>query len=95
MTEDRDLQKLSSKELHRRALRLAERRLDVAFLWSLVEAIPAAETAIGNVPESQADIRSLRTWLNDFLHSGEGNLADVLRPLYIQYLKAHETPDKA
>ena len=36
-----ELEKLSSKELHDRAVRLAEHRLDLAFLWRLVKAIPA------------------------------------------------------
>ena len=39
------LDELSTQELHDRAVRRAERHLDVRFFWSLLELIPAAETA--------------------------------------------------
>ena len=38
-----DLEKLSTRELHDRAVRRAEKHLDVRFFWSLLEMIPAAE----------------------------------------------------
>ena len=33
---------------------------------------------------------TLRGRLNDLTHSGEGELADALRPLYIEYLSGRE-----
>jgi hypothetical protein len=41
-----DLENLSSKELHDRAVERAARHLDVGFLWRLLRAIPAARLAL-------------------------------------------------
>jgi hypothetical protein len=87
-----DLEKLPSKELHDRAVHLAERRLDVRFLWRLLKAIPVAEAAAGNLEEAEADVAvaDLVPLVHDFVHSDEGELADALRPMYVEYLEAHE-----
>jgi hypothetical protein len=87
--EQADLERLSSKELHDRAIHLAERRLDLGFLWSLVEMIPAAEAAAGNAPAADADVLSVRQWLSDLADIDEGPVADALRPVYIDYLRKH------
>jgi hypothetical protein len=86
-----DLDRLSSKELHDRAVKLAEHRLDIGFLWRLLKTIPAAEAAAGNLPEAEADIGvgDLVPLLHDLAHSDEGALADALRPLYLEYLEEH------
>jgi hypothetical protein len=86
-----ELEGLSSKELHDRAISLAEHRLDVAFLWRLIKAIPVAEAASGNLPEAQTDVAvgDLVPLIHDFIHSDEGKLADALRPLYLDYLEKH------
>ena len=81
-----DLEALSSKELHDRAFSEAMRHVDVGFFWNLLKALPAAEAAIGEEDEAQQDVMTLRGRLNDLTHSGEGELADALRPLYIEYL---------
>jgi hypothetical protein len=81
-----ELEALSSKELHDRAFEKAKRHVDVRFFWSLMKAIPAAEAAIGEEEEAEQDVMTLRGRLNDLTHSGEGELADALRPLYIDYL---------
>jgi hypothetical protein len=92
VTERTELEKLSSEELHDRAVKLAERRLDVGFLWTLMKAIPAAEAAAGDLHEAKADIAvgDLVPLLHDFAHAGEGPLGDALRPLYIDYLEKHD-----
>ena len=92
MSAREDLDKLSSKELHDRAVRLAEHRLDVGFLWRLLKTIPVAEAATGNLPESEADVgvADLVPLIHDFTHAGEGELANALRPMYIEYLAKHE-----
>lgn len=88
---DRDaLEALSSKELHDRAISEAARHLDVKFFWKLFEALPAAEAAIGEEDEAEQDVMTLRGRLNDLTHSGEGELADALRPLYIEYLAGRD-----
>src|SRR5438552_17488101 len=56
MTDRATLEALSSQDLHDRAVRLAEHRMDVGFLWTLVKSIPAAEAAAGNLAEAKADI---------------------------------------
>jgi hypothetical protein len=87
-----DLEKLPSKELHDRAMRLAEHRVDVVYLWRLLKAIPVAEAAAGNLDEAEADVGvgDLVPLIHDFVHSDEGELADALRPMYIEYLEEHE-----
>ena len=46
------LEQLSTRELHDRAVRRAERHLDVRFFWSLLQMIPAAEAASGDQGEA-------------------------------------------
>ena len=84
-----ELENLSSSELHDRAVKAAIKRVDAGFLWSLVKAIPAAEAASGNVGEAEADVMSVAHLLSDLVHSGEGEVAEELRPLYLDYLEKH------
>jgi hypothetical protein len=92
MADREALERLPSKELHDRAVKLAEHRLDVSFLWQLLKSIPAAQAAAGHLPEAEADVAvgDLIPLLHDFSHAGEGDLADALRPMYIDYLAEHE-----
>ena len=84
-----ELEKLSSKELHDRAMSHAVHHLDVGFLWRLIKAIPAAEAAAGKVGDAETDVMSLSALLGDFVTADEGGEADALRPLYIDYLSKH------
>jgi len=86
VTDRAELEQLSSKELHDRALHHAKTHLDVGFLWRLLEAIPAAEAVSGSEGEAEQDVLSLTERINDLLHADEGALADALRPLYLEYL---------
>jgi hypothetical protein len=86
---DDDLDKLSTHELHDRAVRRAERHLDLKFFWSLLQLIPAAETASGDVGEGDYDIQSSKGLIYDALHSGDGALGEALRPVFIDYLRKH------
>ncbi|TCJ99867.1 hypothetical protein [Nocardia alba] len=87
MADDQDLEKLSSKELHDRAVKTAVRHGDVKFLWELLKSIPAAQAEAGDLGESSADIKYVVPMLDDYFHAGDGKLADVLRPTYLQYLR--------
>ena len=85
-----ELEQLSSHELHDRAVRHAVTHLDVGFLWRLVKAVPVAEAAVGHLDEAKADVVSLSSLLTDVVTSGdETEVADALRPLYLDYLEAN------
>ncbi|CAN5672144.1 hypothetical protein BH20ACT23_BH20ACT23_18730 [soil metagenome] len=89
MSEGEELDKLSTKELHDRAMARARRHLDVGFLWDLIKAVPVAEAAAGHKGEAEADVVSLTSLITDVLHSDEAEVAEQLRPLYIDYLAEH------
>lgn len=84
-----DLDALSTHELHDRAMHRAERHMDVKFFFSLIEMIPAAEALSGKVGEADFDVVSARGAIKDAVHSGEGELAEALRPVFIDYLRKH------
>ena len=84
-----DLEALSTSELHDRAVRRAERHLDVKFFWSLLQAIPAAEALSGDEGEAAFDIQFSRGLISDAVRSGDGALGEALRPLFIDYLRTH------
>ena len=84
-----ELEALTSAELHDRATRLAWRRLDVSFLWGLLRTIPEARAAAGDEERSETDIMRPLALLNDLVDADRGDLADALRPLYLDYLVEH------
>lgn len=91
MTTRDELDKLSSHELHDLAVRRALHHVDVEFLWELLRAIPAAETAEGHDEEAGRDITKVTVLLSDAIDSGKGDVAEALRPLYLDYLTKHGT----
>jgi hypothetical protein len=88
-TPDDPLERLSSKELHDLAIRYAVRHLDGGFFWRLLEYLPAAEAAAGAIDEAAADVQSLSARIDDLTDSGRGEIADALRPFYLEYLREH------
>jgi len=90
MTDRAELEELSSVELHDRATRLAWRRLDVSFLWDLLKTIPEARAAVGDEERSETDIIRPLALLNDLVDADRGELAEALRPFYVDYLAEHE-----
>jgi len=82
------LDRLSSAELHDLAIRHALRHLDIGFFWRLLEYLPAAEAAAGELGEAAADIQMLRAHVDDITDSGHGEIAELLRPFYLDYLRA-------
>ncbi|GGT65064.1 MULTISPECIES: hypothetical protein [Actinomadura] len=84
-----NLDELTSKELYERAMGLAKERYDVGFLWDLLRAIPAAAAATGDVDRAEFDLVHGLSLLEEFTHAGEGEMADALRPFYIDYLHRH------
>jgi hypothetical protein len=83
------LEALSSEELHRLAVSHAARHLNVKFFWRLLEQLPAAEAAAGEFDEAADDATSLWGRLDDLTDSGRGEVADNLRPFYLEYLREH------
>lgn len=90
MTDRETLEGLTAQELHDRATRLAWRRLDVGFLWHLLSTIPEARAAVGDEDRSEIDILRPLALLNDLVDADRGELAEGLRPLYLDYLVEHE-----
>ncbi|MDP9066770.1 MAG: hypothetical protein M3N53_00285 [Actinomycetota bacterium] len=86
MTSD-ELQAQDTKELHDRAVGHAVRHLDIGFLWRLVESIPAAGAAAGDLDRSRADVMSVAALLSEVTNLDEGPVAEQLRPIYIDYLQ--------
>ena len=83
-----ELDALSSRDLHDKAVGHAVRHLNVGFLWELVRAMPVAEASVGHAEEARSDVVSLTSLISDVMHSGdEHEVAEALRPLYIDYLE--------
>jgi len=86
-----ELDALSTKDLHERAVEHAKRTTDVGFLWRLVKALPVAEEVAGDEERAKADIWRPLALINDALYdAGEGALGEALRPLYVDYLTRSE-----
>lgn len=87
------LEQLSAKELHDRAVRYAVRHGDFGFLWDLLKVIPAAQGASGHEEETANDLSRVSALLSDAMAAGEGKLGEALRPVYIEYLSKHNDLD--
>jgi hypothetical protein len=83
-------ERLSSRELHDLAVRRARHHLDLPFFWHLMEVLPAAQAATGDLREAEADVAQMSAHLNDVTDAGRGEVAEQLRPFYIDYLTRKE-----
>ncbi len=81
-----DLDNMGGEELHDLAVRRAAKHLDVKFFWKLIETLPMAEAAAGETARANADLQSALAHIDDVTNSGRGETAELLRPLYIEYL---------
>jgi len=70
------------------AMRRALHHGDVKFLWELLRMIPAAEESFGHEAEAGADLTQVSALIGDAMDSEE--VADALRPVYIDYLTKHK-----
>ena len=86
---DDDLESLSSQELHDLAVRRAKRHLDVKFYWDLLKYLPAAEAAAGEIDEAETDVLRLSAHVDDVAQAREGEVAEMMRPFYLDYLRRH------
>jgi hypothetical protein len=89
MTEDDGLDALSSQELHDLAVSRAKHHLDAKFLWELMRTLPAAETAAGDFDEAQLDVQRMSAHIDDVTESGKGQVAELMRPFFLDYLRKH------
>jgi hypothetical protein len=89
MTDDDGLDALSSDQLHDLAVDRAKKHVDVRFFFDLMQFLPAAEAAAGEFDEAEADVFELGAHVDDLTESGRGDVADMLRPFYIEYLRRH------
>lgn len=89
MSSENSLEQLSSKELHDLAVGRARRHLDVRFFWELLRYLPVAEAAAGKLDEAEADMESVIAHVDDVTDAGEGEVGDLLRPFYLEYLQKH------
>lgn len=87
---DDPLERLPSPQLYDLAVHHALRHLHVGFFWKLLEILPAAEAAAGHLDRAEADAMTLRARLDDLTDAGKGDLAEALRPYYLEYLRAHD-----
>jgi hypothetical protein len=83
------LDALSSQELHDLAVRRAKRHLDARFFYDLVKLLPVAEAGAGEHAESENDIMHLSSHVDDVTDSGKGEVAELMRPFYLEYLRKH------
>jgi hypothetical protein len=88
MSEDQ-LESLSSQELHDLAVSRAKRHFDVRFFWELLKVLPAAEAAAGDLEGADADIQRISAHIDDITEAGKGEVAELLRPFYLDYLRKH------
>jgi hypothetical protein len=88
--DDDGLDELSSEELHDLAVSYAKRHFDVRFFWELMRLLPAAEAAVGDLHEAEADVMRLSARVDDLLDAGREPIADMLRPYYLEYLRRHD-----
>jgi hypothetical protein len=89
MADDDGLDRLSSQELHDLAVSRAKRHLDVRFFWQLMQTLPTAEAAAGELDEAETDVMQLSAHVDDITDSGRGEVGDLMRPFYIDYLRRH------
>lgn len=89
MDTEKDLDSLSSGELHDLAVHRALHHADIGFFWELLRAIPAAEAIEGDLREAGEDATKASSLFADAATLHGGNLGQALRPLYLDYLRKH------
>jgi hypothetical protein len=80
-----ELDALSSRELHDRAVKRAEHRLDISFFWRLIQEGTAAEAAKGSLERGEEETAHWSRQMLDVLRHDEVAL-EARRPIYIDYL---------
>jgi hypothetical protein len=84
-----ELEALSSEELYKRARTRARHHADVKFFWDLLQDLPAAEAAAGEVDEAMTDVQSLYGHVDDLKTLKDPQVLEELRPFFLDYLEKH------
>ena len=84
-----ELDALSSRELHDRAVKRAEHRLDIPFFWRLLQEGTAADAAEGSVERGDEQVSHWSRQVLEVLRHDDDAL-NARRPIYIDYLLKHE-----
>ncbi|HWK25851.1 MAG TPA: hypothetical protein VNS09_04770 [Solirubrobacter sp.] len=88
MTTFEELDALPTRELHDRAVRRAERRLDVKFFWRLLQEGAAADAAEGELERGEEQTAHWSRQVLEILRHDDAAL-EARRPIYIDYLLQH------
>jgi hypothetical protein len=80
-----ELDALPTRELHDRAVKRAEHRLDVKFFWRLIQEGTAADAAEGSLERSEEETAHWSRQVLEVLRHDDAAL-EVRRPIYIDYL---------
>jgi hypothetical protein len=83
-----ELDALSSRELHDRAVARAKRHLDVKFFWRLMSEMPAAAAADGDPDIAEDEVAHWSRQVMDTVSEDERKL-EAQRPIYLDYLLRH------
>ena len=89
MTTFEELDALPSRELHDRAVKRAEHRLDIPFFWQLLQAGTAADAADGSVQRGDEQVSHWSRQVLEVLRHDDDAL-NARRPIYLDYLLKHE-----
>ncbi len=85
MTTFEELDALSNRELHDRAVKRAEHRLDVKFFWRLLQEGTAADAAGGSLERGEEQTAHWSRQVLEVLRHDDAAL-EARRPIYIDYL---------
>lgn len=83
------LDALSSQALHDISVRRAKRHLDARFFYELMKLLPVAEVSAGEFEKSENDILRMSAHVDDVTDSGRGEVGELMRPFYLEYLRKH------
>jgi hypothetical protein len=88
-----ELEALSTDELHDKAFRVAERRLDVGFFWDLLKHLPASGEVArdDSFSSAAAGVSDLIELFREFRGSHLGDAEPLIRAKLVDYLVTHQS----
>ena len=89
MTLRDELDALPTRELHDRALAVAEAPDGRGLPLAADRGAPGRRGRVGDEQRSKVDVMRPLALINDLFDAGEGELGEALRPLYVDYLEEH------